>query len=144
MLLSLPSSLSKEFEASSIEAIRKTARTFEDQCATQRTSCALQARFLTNVAIQYENLKLRPRSVAAAPPSQERVLNSNLSVQTDNRNMQPAEGSLNTDSTSIEYERPAAGNWTLDDNEQWERMFATAGYSIQDGVFMPDFAIDSI
>jgi len=49
---------------------------------------------------------------------------------------------LNTDSTSIDYEEPAAGNWTLDDNEQWERMFATAGYSIQDGVFMPDFGID--
>jgi hypothetical protein len=158
MLLSLPASFSKEFEASSIEAIRKTARTFDSQCATQMTGCALQARFLNNIAIQYDNMQYRPPKTAKRPQSSNLGLNNNILTPPDGPNTSPVVSStannqqpeqfrtamgysghldLSKESKSIGYE-PDAGSWNFDDNNHWEEMFASAGYSIQDGVFMPD------
>ncbi|KUJ09972.1 uncharacterized protein LY89DRAFT_787655 [Mollisia scopiformis] len=66
LLLSLPVYLGKQLEASSIEAIQKTASTFESQCASQTTGCALQARFLSNIALQFEKVKKQtPKSTSS-------------------------------------------------------------------------------
>jgi len=65
VLLSFQGSLRSEFEGPSISAIRNAAATFNEQCASPRTGCALQARFLTNVVEKYESMKPQPVPVKA-------------------------------------------------------------------------------
>jgi hypothetical protein len=169
LLLSLPEYLSKEFERPSIEAIRKCARTFDSQCATQQTGCALQARFLYKVAIQYEAVKKRRRApVAVARPKEQPIetptntvhaadprLDEELLMSTKDlvpdathigeppgMDTSPYLADFNAWSPSGGYEAELE-HWTFENNEKWEEMFATAGYRIHDGVFMPDDSMDA-
>jgi len=156
---------------SSIEAIRKTARTFEAQCATQKTGCALQARFLNNVAVQYEKAKQNPPSKTAAnsrnqtqdgtsPQSPlKHVKNACSSFPELGHSIENGAGRELTEEfqqslrssdlqtshfASNELEIEYQGNfvdWNFDNDDKWEQMFAHAGYRICDGVFLPDNGI---
>ncbi|KAL3419510.1 fungal specific transcription factor domain-containing protein [Phlyctema vagabunda] len=155
LLLSLPSHLSHEFETSSIEAIRKTAQTFESQCATQKTGCALQARFLNNVAVQYEKAKrqVKPNGPTSetktiAPPQFPMA----QSAQQVEQNMSYPDTAMMGNQPMVvgtgqeEFYPPMGYDnemsaWTFENNDRWEEMFATAGYRIYDGVFVPDDAM---
>lgn len=168
--------MSNEFEATSIEAIKKTAQTFEAQCATQKTGCALQARFLNNVAVQYEKAKQQSKRVFVGQlqqvvktesmqqpyneptdpnPAIGAQLNQNQNqmdqdmvpqrpaypqTYTTTQGIAPTQDNFYTNTAGIGYETELSG-WNFDNNDQWETMFANAGYRIYDGVFMPEDAM---
>ncbi|RDW84488.1 hypothetical protein BP6252_02078 [Coleophoma cylindrospora] len=173
LLLSLPAHMSNEFEATSIEAIKKTAQTFEAQCATQKTGCALQARFLNNVAVQYEKAKQQNKRIpitqlhqevntenmqqysepTSANPTTSSQLDQNQMVQdvlpqqaaysqtfVSGQGMAPTQENGYANNAGMGYETELSG-WNFDNNDQWEAMFANAGYRIYDGVFMPEDAM---
>lgn len=172
----MPSHLSREFETSSIEAIRKAASTFEAQCATQNTGCALQARFLTNIAVKYEKIKEEhsktstsksntPYHVGTAAQStvdtlayssstlvnNERLTGAGMTGDVDNYQTAGYEGYSTSQSIGAQqieipdsganYYKSEISDWAFDNNEQWEAMFANAGYRIYDGVFLPEEAM---
>ncbi|RAL62888.1 hypothetical protein DID88_004729 [Monilinia fructigena] len=57
LLVALPKNLRSDLEAQSLQAILLSSETFSQQCATQMTGCAMQARFLKNLAEKYQSLK---------------------------------------------------------------------------------------
>lgn len=161
--------MSKELEAPSLEAIRKSATTFEAQCATQSTGCALQARFLKNIAVQYEKAKRQAPSAPSSRPITVQHVSSNelqrgrntsfpdptnsltdtaqadpsihctqlighSDVSSSAQGMAHAQSDMNS-STHLGYETEFS-SWAFDSTDQWEAMFANAGYRIYDGTFV--------
>lgn len=57
LLVSLPKNLRADLETQSLQAILLSSDTFSQQCATQMTGCAMQARFLKSLVEKYQILK---------------------------------------------------------------------------------------
>ncbi|KAH8807279.1 hypothetical protein F5884DRAFT_788875 [Xylogone sp. PMI_703] len=61
LLLSASSSIVNQIEQDTIEVIRTAARVFSQQAAPPGSSCFLQAKFLANVVLKYEEARRKPR-----------------------------------------------------------------------------------
>ena len=172
LLLSLPAHLREQFEGPSLEGIRKTAQIFEGQCVTEKTACALSARFLSNVVVQYENVKRK--AVTASAPLSKKGYGAGATSRQHNPNtthsrqhisfdidishgqsdaIPESHSSINVDMTSgapnygtaanegmfvpVDYQ-PDLGNWTFENEDMWQELFASAGYRINEGIFIQD------
>ncbi|KAH8654446.1 hypothetical protein BGZ60DRAFT_435582 [Tricladium varicosporioides] len=138
MLVSLPRSVRVDFESHSIEAIGRASETFEGQCATEMTGCAMQARFLKTVVQKYQNLKADAANGAFGhqnsisgqpnPPTGEMIglafhnhdtgNNENQAIGTHQEHLSPDE----------------FGPGILNDKEMWENLFTEVGFWMSDGV----------
>lgn len=145
----MPSSVRDEIEKPTISSTQAAAIIFQEQCATQNTGCALQARFLKNVVDKYQTMKSHAKKI----PAQQHVRVPEAFHQIATDPTTQAAHSL----TSLVYGPPQTmaatnmpiqnqgvgyqvdfGNYAFTDNEIWEPMFADAGFRINEGQFMPD------
>jgi hypothetical protein len=151
LLLSVPGFLQADLEVLAINSIREASATFRDQCAAQKTGCAMQARFLAKVADNYENMKAQ--SVIPGPHHNKLTTqDSSLGIvngESSNRNCRsPGNHDIETmamnggewDEGPIDVHSEMICNYTFSDDEMWEKMFAEAGFRLNDGVFMPEAA----
>jgi hypothetical protein len=129
LLLSVPRSTREDLEAPTVLSTQEAAETFKDQCATQTTGCALQARFLQNVIEKYQHMKLQARITAEIAPQL-------IPTDTEAHKVRTCDAIPANAVMGIEYENEI-GNYGFADNDVWEFIFADAGFRINDGVFMP-------
>jgi hypothetical protein len=107
----------------------------------------MQARFLAKVADNYETMKAQsiiPGSRHNKPTTQDSspaIANS----ESSNRNCR-SPGKQDTETMPlnggewdpIDVHPEMICNYTFSDDEMWEKMFAEAGFRLNDGVFMPE------
>lgn len=116
----------------------------------------MQARFLKKVVDNYETMKAQSSispSHRNKPTQQDPADNSNSNSDAIYRssNLTSRTTSRNDYAEAMVMEREAQeeeptgvqsqvtmGNYAFSDNEMWEKMFAEAGFRLNDGVFMPE------
>lgn len=109
----------------------------------------MQARFLSKVIDNYQTIKSqastqKPRhsqpqqaTITTCAPNQADSMPALMDsgpymAGTDTMDMES--GIMQADTGFF----PEMGNFVFSDNEMWEKMFAQAGFRLNDGVFMPD------
>ncbi|KAF7885224.1 hypothetical protein EAF00_011042 [Botryotinia globosa] len=153
LLLSLPKNLRSDLETQSLQVILLSSDTFSEQCATQMTGCAMQARFLKNLVGKYHRLKshassqVRDRGVHSHqhddPTSLESFQNRmNAGVGTSYQVPRPLHsyqdtGEL-TGTTSINGSTPDFSTGLLHDKEIWDGLFTDAGFWMSEGNLLSD------
>lgn len=106
----------------------------------------MQARFLKKVVDNYQTMKANSqnadlRQTQAVPASDTTNTISSSSYLTGrniSRNDSEAmvlESGMQEEDIGMPLEM---GNYAFSDNEMWEKMFAEAGFRLNDGVFMPE------
>jgi len=110
--------------------------------------CAMQARFLARVVDNYQAMKTPPTSHHNDQPTQSSSANldngsssSYLTSRTSGSNGPEAmdmENGGRGEEGQIGGHSEVVGNYAFSDNEMWEKMFAEAGFRLNDGVFMPE------
>jgi hypothetical protein len=130
-----------------VQAILDAAETFEQQCASQMTGCAMQARFLKNVVEKYQSMKSHRTSLGAdetvSPQSvpqhgtRDNACHSRTTASNPNTHSQNG-GNAPVDSTITVGERAEAnmptesqadfGTDLFADKDMWESLFADAGF----------------
>ncbi len=137
-----------DLESHSLEAILKTAETFEQQCATQMTGCAMQARFLRSVIERYQSLS-SPK-IGGDNTIQSQASNNCSNQQLDNTHDHPAISS-NTQRGSYQQNKtlgtdigtqaePAfqtqavLGTNLFADKDLWDNLFSDVGFWMNEGV----------
>ncbi|TGO82981.1 hypothetical protein BPOR_0723g00020 [Botrytis porri] len=153
LLLSLPQNLRSNLETQSLQAILLSSDTFSEQCATQMTGCAMQARFLKNLVGKYHRLKshasnqVRDHGVHPhqpdIPTSQESLYNRmNTDVGTSYQVPRPLQSHQDTgestDTTSINGSTPDFSTDLLHDKEIWDGLLTDAGFWMSEGNLLPD------
>ncbi|KAF7898849.1 uncharacterized protein EAF01_008062 [Botrytis porri] len=153
LLLSLPQNLRSNLETQSLQAILLSSDTFSEQCATQMTGCAMQARFLKNLVGKYHRLKshasnqVRDHGVHPhqpdIPTSQESLHNRmNTDVGTSYQVPRPLQSHQDTgestDTTSINGSTPDFSTDLLHDKEIWDGLLTDAGFWMSEGNLLPD------
>ena len=116
----------------------------------------MQARFLTKVVDNYQAMKAQSsihpsrlvKPTQQVPPVSDNTTNStqhssNLFQRSPStkehvtsateRSAQGEEEQLDTQQSQL-----MSSNYSFSDNEMWEKMFAEAGFRLNDGVFMPE------
>ncbi|KAL3477035.1 fungal-specific transcription factor domain-containing protein [Aspergillus californicus] len=160
ILLSSPFGLAQEIESPATTAIRDAADTFAGLSAAPNPSCSLQARFLDNILVEYARIRhqypdiihsRRGKSSTArqelysAGNNQAHLMPTPSSPSLVGQN-QPHRDSANTTTIAdfgfdhLEHASEpdfgiGLGGTLLGDEDMWDDMFATAGFSIQDAVF---------
>ncbi|KAF7940566.1 uncharacterized protein EAE98_000693 [Botrytis deweyae] len=153
LLLSLPKNLRSDLETQSLQAILLSSDTFSEQCATQMTGCAMQARFLKNLVGKYHRLKshasnqVRDHGVHSHQPDIPTSLESlhnrmNTDVGTSCHVPKPVQshqdaGEL-TDTTSINGSTPDFSTDLLHDKEIWDGLLTDAGFWMSEGNLLSD------
>ncbi|TGO36932.1 hypothetical protein BHYA_0111g00320 [Botrytis hyacinthi] len=153
LLLSLPENLRTDLETQSLQAILLSSDTFSEQCATQMTGCAMQARFLKNLVGKYHRLKshassqVREHGVHSHQPDDPTSLESlqnriNTDVGTSYQVHRPLQsyqdtGEL-TDTTSINGSTPDFSTGLLHDKEIWDGLLTYAGFWMSEGNLLSD------
>jgi hypothetical protein len=139
----LPISIRSDFEPHSIQAILKAAETFEQQCATQMTGAAMQARFLKSVIQKYENLK----SQSPATPAFERGYtsrdsqHSTFGVSNDGHvssNTQNHGNNSEFQTGPIPQTQSVLGTNLFADKDLWDSLFSDVVFGISDGVSLSE------
>ncbi|KAE9968109.1 hypothetical protein BLS_006017 [Venturia inaequalis] len=155
LVLSVPGTIRHEIEATAINSLRTASEILSQQAAPPNTGCALQSMFLANVLGLVEHpsksrlarntLQNTPgplpgqRSDAYETPMQTTKILGRSSNETPQRISHKSNGhdaifSKYNDSSLV----PDLQNFDFDDNEMWSNMFASAGFAIDDGTFLPD------
>ncbi|TGO25465.1 hypothetical protein BPAE_0079g00110 [Botrytis paeoniae] len=138
LLLSLPKNLRSDLETQSLQAILLSSDTFSEQCATQMTGCAMQARFLKNLVGKYHRLKSHASNQVRdhGVHSHQRDIPTSLgSLQ--NRLNTDVGGEL-TDTTSINGSTPDFSTDLLHDKEIWDGLLTDAGFWMNEGNLLSD------
>ncbi|KAF7960213.1 hypothetical protein EAE96_001811 [Botrytis aclada] len=153
LLLSLPKNLRSDLETRSLKAILLSSDTFSEQCATQMTGCAMQARFLKNLVGKYHRLKshasnqVRDHGVHSHQPDIPTSLESlDNRMNTDAGTSFHAPRSLQsyqdtgelTDTTSINGSTPDFSTDLLHDKEIWDGLLTDAGFWMSEGNLLSD------
>ncbi|KAF7922330.1 uncharacterized protein EAE97_011072 [Botrytis byssoidea] len=153
LLLSLPKNLRLDLETQSLQAILLSSDTFSEQCATQMTGCAMQARFLKNLVGKYHRLKSHASSQVRDPgvhshqhedpTSLESLQNRmNTDVGTSYQVPRPLQSyqdtGESTDTTSINGSTPNFSTDLLHDKEIWDGLLTDAGFWMSEGNLLSD------
>jgi hypothetical protein len=148
----LPKSLRADFEPHSIQAILKSADVFEQQCATQMTGCAMQARFLKSVIQKYQSLKSQATernkgahpSISHSTHSTPPVPPSSVPPNTDHDSNQ---GSISRHEATIHHDlrrqlaphsQDILGTNLFADNDLWDNLFSDVGFWMNDGTSLSE------
>ena len=164
-LVSAPEFIRNEMELAVMDAIRNAAQVFSDQGAPVNTGCGLQARFFDNVICEYENIDRRQRrrkerashqrpgasgvshnptlpapqiSPVEAP---EMSLTQAMGAQVSQATGGGIGNALHYDSTfsnSDTSPQSSMQEFGFADDEAWATIFANAGFSIDQGAFLPN------
>ncbi|KAF7197486.1 Protein priB, partial [Pseudocercospora fuligena] len=156
LLLSIPRAVRAEVESTILETLSTARDAFALQSAPANTGCALQAMFLANVVSKVEKLCQRRQSRSA-----QKAADTPSHMQTSQPMAVDGSGQAGAASTSMEAIAmqygsvsqataaddalsgpsitPESQNYNFFDDEMWSSMFASAGFSINDGIFLPDF-----
>ncbi|KND88623.1 Protein priB [Tolypocladium ophioglossoides CBS 100239] len=141
-----PESVVGAVESTTIHAMRTAARAFFSQAGPPGSSCALQAKFLNNIASKLsekgKERRDRPADISVSdkvdvPTSyqnqQVSTADSGLLIESDGITPQPSERA------TPEISALQQGNLDLlfADVDAWANMFSSAGFNTQDGVFLP-------
>ncbi|KAI9729305.1 MAG: hypothetical protein M1834_006976 [Cirrosporium novae-zelandiae] len=162
VLLSLSTLLPENAETSILDLLQRASDCFASQCLNSNSSCAYQARFLKSLVAQYERSKGRllisPRTTFEADNiSTVRELtqqtyypnpaNDDITLQvtggTITRPCSPQPHAHPTKTVVLQQQQGVqdpdisyvAPNFT--DSELWGSLFADAGFSIDEGMFLP-------
>ncbi|KAF2635882.1 hypothetical protein P280DRAFT_501671 [Massarina eburnea CBS 473.64] len=158
LLLSIPRSIRREIETPTLQALRTSALVFSQQAAPENSGCALQSSFLANVVALVEKSCQRriarsdfDRALRPCLEQQPRQRESgSITNQATGVNHQGRDGvqhqtmqsshdhGIDIEMVSDLSETPQSQDFNFFDNEMWSSMFATAGFSIDDGIFLPD------
>lgn len=154
-MLSVPGTIRREIEITMINSLRAAAEFLSHQAAPPNTGCALQSIFLVNVLALIENPS--QCHMARNTPQKAPRLLPGQQLEEYERTMQATEmlrpslheaqqqishrssghdailGKSNDSSLSLDFQ-----DFDFDDNQMWSRMFASAGFAIDDGTFLPD------
>ncbi|KAM5361430.1 hypothetical protein ACJZ2D_013120 [Fusarium nematophilum] len=134
ILLSVPSLATGQVESNTIEAIQVAAGAFPSQSGTPRSSCALQARFLSRVASKLLESQGERRGayLASYPPRDPRTdQEERLASEGYPAPLQPF------DAATSEISLMQGGlDLTFEGAEMWADLFATVGLGAQDDVFI--------
>jgi len=125
----------------------KTAEIFEQQCATQMTGCAMQARFLKSVLRKYESLKAE--STSANLDSQTYALQkqpsmSNNSIRPDNNeqdvpNITQTSGmDCSNQACGTPQTQAILGTNLFADKDLWDNLFSDVGFWMNEGNSLSD------
>ncbi|KAB8304041.1 hypothetical protein EYC80_005387 [Monilinia laxa] len=153
LLVALPRNLRSDLEAQSLQAILLSSETFSQQCATQMTGCAMQARFLKNLVEKYQNLKSqasirnRDRGIYSYQPNipisrdgpQNRMntdINNNHQAPEPIQNYQDS-GDF-TDTNSISGSMTDLSTDFMNDKDIWEGLLTDAGFWMSEGKLLSD------
>ena len=110
----------------------------------------MQARFLARVVDNYQAMKTPPTTHHNTQPAHSSSANldtgsssssSYLTSRTSGSNGPEAmdmENGARGEEGQIGGHSEVVGNYAFSDNEMWEKMFAEAGFRLNDGVFMPE------
>ncbi|KAL4805782.1 hypothetical protein BDV18DRAFT_160657 [Aspergillus unguis] len=157
LLLCAPASITQELEDPAINAIRTAASVFSALSAPQHSSCTLQAQFLERILIEYAKISDSPNPDTSPRPRTSALDTEQSRSRPDSNNSRPA---LSTPRSSCcnqrepahesgdqspgptarvhptaVFDRDGAGLGFLFDEDTWDEMFASAGFSVQEGVF---------
>ncbi|KAH7310292.1 fungal-specific transcription factor-like protein [Rhexocercosporidium sp. MPI-PUGE-AT-0058] len=146
LLLSIPGFLRADLEVLAVNSIREASETFKDQCAAQKTGCAMQARFLSRVVDNYQTMKAQSAGPTTRHKKQTAQEFPSVNLDADSSDMTSRRNDSETtamengeqEENQMGIQSEVVGNYAFSDNEMWEKMFAEAGFRLNDGVFMPD------
>jgi hypothetical protein len=125
--------IASQIESNTVNAIRAAASAFSEQASSPESSCALQARFLNKITLKMPGAqKERPHRILQTgientAQNQHIVQNHNHSVMDDRLSRTPGEDILGG--------LQAEPDLILTD-ETWATIFADAGFSTRDGIFL--------
>lgn len=140
----MPQNIRSEIEGPAIEAVHRTADMFDCHAGPPNSGCDLQAKFLKNVLRVFQ--KARAQNVQPLHVDQEQShdrrhqsdavgTNDDIVTYANDSNlaysMQDDGGSMASFDHSLGLQDFAFG-----DDEIWSSIFADAGFSISEGVFM--------
>ncbi|KAF1352807.1 hypothetical protein EJ07DRAFT_168718 [Lizonia empirigonia] len=127
LLVSAPTYIRTEMETAALNAIRSAMRTFSEKRAPANTGCALQAKFLRNVLLEYETINARSQRSGTQPRSDQHSHQNHNSLRSahDDESSFPA--------TSHD---PSVLNLDFANDDVWALIFANAGFNIDQGTFL--------
>ncbi|XPS81575.1 hypothetical protein M3J07_013536 [Ascochyta lentis] len=160
-LVSAPTYIQSEIETPAMDAIRNAARTLASQGAPTNTSCALQAKFLHNVILEYGAIRERPwnndhpslncaaSNAPTADALPEPATLQQRSIDQVNTSPDPSfaptrfeQGSEigtaydNVNPQPVPSQVPSALNLDFADDNAWALIFAEAGFNVDEGTFL--------
>ncbi|CAO2658294.1 Nn.00g060170.m01.CDS01 [Neocucurbitaria sp. VM-36] len=158
LLLSVPRAIRREIETTTLQTLRTTALIFSQQAAPANCGCALQSMFLANVVALVEKVCQRRIAsntfehtsrpcVGQQSEQREAEKSSNQVTGVHDRciDMVQDQNTQSSHDQGIEVETinslsitPQSQDFKFFDDEMWSSMFANAGFSIDDGIFLPD------
>ena len=112
----------------------------------------MQARFLTKVVDNYQATKtqssISPRQHNKQTQQDSVSHNTNSASQNSLNHTSQTPSSTDHENTAMESgnkeeeqlsdQSQVIGSYAFSDNDMWEKMFAEAGFRLNDGVFMPE------
>ncbi|KAH7007476.1 hypothetical protein EDB80DRAFT_752060 [Ilyonectria destructans] len=144
LLLSAPNSIVSEIKDNTISALRAATCVFSQQAAPPGSSCALQAKFLERIVLEFLNKRTeKARTSGNASPDN---LGSSHGPSRD-RGASPRAPRLPDDLGQLLLDTGDMGvpdtpglqqiraDFLFTDDTFWADMFVSAGFSLQDGVF---------
>ena len=149
ILVSLPRHLQSDLESHSIQAILRTSNTFEKQCVTDSTGCAMQTRFLRNVVEKYRKLKQQSQSSGVTNGdhhrAETRLLLSGPQFQT-NMNTTPVPDLTSTthvviDKTELTQHTEQSAEFGAEmfaQKDMWEHLLSDPEFWTGEGIFMSE------
>ncbi|CAD6457588.1 a2cb6896-4ef5-4347-90c3-210530571b3f [Sclerotinia trifoliorum] len=153
LLVSLPKNLRSDLETQSLQAILLSSDTFSQQCATQMTGCAMQARFLKSLVEKYQILKYQARNKtpdrnshshqSAISPVQTYLHDDMNTANHTIRQIPETTGPYQdtedfAETNSITDSTTDFSTDTSDDKEIWEGLLADVGFWMSEGNFLSD------
>ncbi|KAJ8070918.1 hypothetical protein OCU04_001277 [Sclerotinia nivalis] len=153
LLVSLPKNLRSDLETQSLQAILLSSDTFSQQCATQMTGCAMQARFLKSLVEKYQILKSQAsdktrdrsnHSYRCDIPSVQNNLHDqmNTTINISHRVSGPIGAYQDTgdfaDTNSITDSTTDFSTDLLKDKEIWEGLLTDVRFWMSEGNFLSD------
>lgn len=140
----MPQNIRSEIEGPAIEAVHKTADMFDRHAAPSNSGCDLQAKFLKNVLRVFQ--KAHAQNVQSLSLDQEQsqdrrdqsgAVETNDSIVTHANDSNIAYSIQDADSSMATYDYSLGlQDFAFGDDEIWSSLFADAGFSISEGVFM--------
>lgn len=162
LLLSVPQSIRTELEKQAIDAIREAADMFSHHAAPPNSGCGMQAKFLHNLLRVFRKAQdqrhgsrtqaTQPVSVSQQPPEQQKRANASsgdaeitdgVSRAVQAQHSEYEDAYAIHDSTMQDCGLPSydcssgSYDFAFADDEIWATVFADAGFSINDGIFLP-------
>jgi hypothetical protein len=151
LLLSIPSSIRTEIEHPAMDAIKAAAAMFEKHAAPPASGCGLQAKFLANVLRVFRKAQTQhPQQHGQTKTSQPPNATEQTSAGVINTSQPTSQA--NAAQGTVEYTQPQQQE-SMDNPPPYDSFFndglqdfafADAGFSINDGIFLPSFGEDGL